>query len=459
MKRPRQLAPPLVPQSDGYWRDLWARTALLGALITGVYFLLWEVAERGPWLAFVSEHVRVLHLVRGAGAACLLGSWTFLSVRQSRRACDALVEGHLASLERLVRARTNELTEASAFAELLLDSLPERIVVVDGNGTVVKANRVAERLAGKPLVGVRYEHAFADDERVWEEEEIEIPSSPQAVHARGCEPRLVIELARDVTDQRNLEAQLRHQEKMASLGLLAAGFAHDIGNPLASLSSELELLEGEEDVARFRDSLSVLQKQVARMTRMLREMVDFARRRRPGETDVSVAAAVADSVRLVSHDPRWRRVRLVIDVPDDLPHLHMVEDHLVLVLVNLALNATDAMPRGGELVIEARSRGAFVELSVRDTGVGMTPDVLEKAMTPLFTTKPAGKGTGLGLSVSSRVVGSAGGTMSVTSIPGVGTTVTIRLPTQAADASENQAPRRSPEAGTRSLSPVEPAHV
>ena len=100
-----------------------------------------------------------------------------------------------------------------------------------------------------------------------------------------------------------------------------------------------------------------------------------------------------------------------------------------------------------------------MELSVRDTGVGMTPDVLEKAMTPLFTTKPAGKGTGLGLSVSSRVVGSAGGTMSVTSIPGVGTTVTIRLPTQAADASENQAPRRSPEAGTRSLSPVEPAHV
>ncbi len=423
-------------------------------MITGAYFVLWEVAERGFASTWMSEHVRAMHLVRGAGAACLLGTWTFFSIRQSRLAFDALVEDNLATLERRVQARTIELSESRAFAELLLDSLPERIVVVDGNGTVVKANRVAERCAGGPLVGMRYERAFArcpsDAERVWEEESIEIPShAPRTAAAGACEPRLVIELARDVTEHRNLEAQLRHQEKMASLGLLAAGFAHDIGNPLASLSSELELLEGEDDVDRFRDSLSVLQKQVARMTRMLREMVDFARRRRTGEVEVSVAAAVADSVRLVSHDPRWRRVRLTVDVPEDLPPIHMVEDHLVLVLVNLALNATDAMPRGGDLSIEARAcgvagdgraRGSFVELVVRDGGVGMSAEVLAKATTPLFTTKPPGQGTGLGLSVSSRVVTAAGGTLRVASTPGAGTTVTILLPVSAPVAAVHRAP-------------------
>jgi signal transduction histidine kinase len=307
-----------------FWRDLWARTAIEGAGLLVVYFVVWFVVERAVFAnAAPSLLLDALHLTRGVGAALMLGTWSFLRIRRARVHSDADTHEHMAYLE----------------------------------------------------------------------------------------------------------AQIRHQEKMAGLGMLTAGFAHDLGNPLASLSTELELLEGEDDAAQLRASLGVLRTHVARMSRTLREMVDFARRRRDEISDVSIAAAVSDSARLVHHDPRWKNVELRVDVPNDVPSVHMVEDHLVLVLVNLMLNAADAMPTGGALdVSAARTAGADVELRVRDTGTGMTADVLERAKSPLFTTKSAARGTGLGLSVCDGIVRSVGGTLDIASTAGAGTEVVIRLP-------------------------------
>jgi signal transduction histidine kinase len=163
------------------------------------------------------------------------------------------------------------------------------------------------------------------------------------------------------------------------------------------------------------------------MSRTLREMVDFARRRREEVTDVSIASAVADSSRLVCHDPRWKRVHLSVALPADLPAVRMVEDHLVLVLVNLMINAADAMHGGGSLAITAQRRAGRVELRVRDTGCGMTPEIAAKAFTPMFTTKRNG-GTGLGLSVCRNVISAVGGDIALTSTPGIGTEVMITLP-------------------------------
>lgn len=406
MDAPASRLPQAMPRAGESWRDLWARTALGGSLLVLAYFALWEIAERTV-LAGVDVHL--LHLVRGMAGAFLLATWSFLQIRRSRIACDVEMHGLVDRLEDRVRSRTRELADARELIELLFDSLRERIVVFDRDGSIVKANRMA------------LEHGAHPEGRVWEVESIAVPDD------RGG-TRFTIEVGRDVTEQRNLEAQVRHQEKMASLGVLAAGFAHDLGNPLASLSAELEMLEGEDDVARFEESLGVLRRHVARMSRTLREMVDFARRRRDEVTDVSIALAVADSARLVCHDPRWKKVRLEVDVPPDLPYVHMVEDHLVLVLVNLMLNAADAMTKGGTLSVKGRRHGDGVELRLRDTGAGMSPEVLSKALTPLFTTKTAGRGTGLGLAVSSGVVRSVGGTLRIESTEGVGTEVIIELP-------------------------------
>jgi signal transduction histidine kinase len=390
------------PRERDFWRNLWVRTALRGAVLVVAYFGAWEVMER---MALVRGAVALhaLHLVRGMGAAFMLATWSFLQIRRSRLECDIEMDEQMSHLERRVQERTRELEDARAFTELLFNSLRERIVVHDTQGNLVKTNRVAAQVTDA-------------DDRVWERETIAVPEG------------FVIEVGRDVTEQRNLEAQVKHQEKMASLGILAAGFAHDLGNPLASLSTELELLEGEDDLPRIRESLGVLRSHVSRMIRTLREMVDFARRRRDEVTDVSIALAVADSARLVCHDPRWQKVQLVMDVPVDLPSVRLVEDHLVLVLVNLMLNAADAMPHGGSLTVLARHRAGHVELRLKDSGTGMSPDVLAKALTPLFTTKAHGRGTGLGLAVSNSIVKSIGGSLRLESTPGVGTEVLIDLP-------------------------------
>jgi signal transduction histidine kinase len=228
-----------------------------------------------------------------------------------------------------------------------------------------------------------------------------------------------------------LEATVRYQEKLAALGVLAAGIAHDIGNPLASMSSELEMIEMETDLGRVRDSIGVLRGQVARIDRILREMTDFARRRGDEVTEVAVHVAVADALRMVRHDPRARAIAIEADVPEDLPRLRFVEDHLVMVLVNLLINAFDAMPGGGSIAIQARKQGGHVSIVVRDTGSGMNEDVRMRAHEPFFTTKHEARGTGLGLAVSADVIRAAGGSLEIVSAPARGTTVTLTLPREA----------------------------
>lgn len=234
------------------------------------------------------------------------------------------------------------------------------------------------------------------------------------------------EMKARITAGKQLEALLRYQEKLAALGVLAAGIAHDIANPLASMSSELEMIEGETDLARVRESVGVLRGQVRRIDRTLREMTDFARRRGDVAEAVPLHVAVDDALRMVRHDPRARKISFDVEIDRDLPEIQIVEDHLVMVLVNLLINAFDAMPGGGRLTIRSRRAAAQVRLSIADTGSGMTGEVRARALEPLFTTKE--RGTGLGLSVSDDVIRAAGGQLSIESSPGEGTTVTLCFP-------------------------------
>lgn len=405
-------------------------------------FGFYEIAERA-WLPNASrDTIWVLHLARGVAASLITGTFAFMMVMKTRRYYERVTQWHIDDLNAEVE-RTRTLTEH------LFDSLRDRVVVTDLTGRVVRANKVAREAAGGHELeghvcsgvftecragcvardileaqapsghGVRHD---ARTGRVWALDAYSIPD------LLG-KPRLVLEVGRDVTEEKKLEAHMRHREKMASLGMLAAGIAHDIGNPLASLSSELELLEGETDISAFKSSNVVLRTHVQRIGRTLREFVDFARRRGEDQIDVCVATAVADSLRLVQHDPRMRAVSLISDVPCDLRSVKMVEDHLVMVLVNLLLNALDALAAGGTLEVRAAVSGDRVVIAVRDTGDGMPPEVLARALEPLFTTKGDRGGTGLGLAVSDSVVRAVGGELTIASAIGQGTTVTISLPT------------------------------
>ena len=245
---------------------------------------------------------------------------------------------------------------------------------------------------------------------------------------RKAHRELETAMEKRVAEGKELEAHVRHHEKMAALGVLSAGIAHDIANPLASMSSELEMLEDETDIERVHASVAELRRQVSRIDRTLREMTDFARRRSDDVASLPLHVAVEDAVRMVRHDPRARKIHVTVDVSHDLPPVRTVEDHLVMVFVNLIINAFDAMPDGGDLRIASREDARGTTISVHDTGTGMSEEVRLRALEPLFTTKQGGKGTGLGLSVTAGVVEAAGGSITLVSEPGGGTEVQLFFP-------------------------------
>lgn len=443
-------APALTPFRRHEWMLMWARTALVGTAVLAGVFVLYEIAEQ-LWLRehYDTDALFRFHIWRGAGASVLLASWTFFNVWRLRRRYDEFFQRAYAELETAMLERTQDLTRTKAFLERLFDALSDRLLVVDAQGRVLRANRVAaEALGGEPhgdACGFRGSLCQPGDGcvamqaigsgrpvigscvrrdphsgRVFAVDAYPVPGPDGRAEA-------AIEVARDITGEQQLQAQLRDQEKLAALGVLAAGVAHDIANPLASMSSELELLEGEQDAAVVRASAGVLREQIARIDRTLREMTDFARRRSAESRDMPVALAVDDALRMIRHDPRARAVRFRVDVPATLPHIHVVEDHLVMVLVNLLLNALDAMPDGGELAIQGSCIGPHLRISVRDTGCGMDETTVRRATEPLFTTKP-GRGTGLGLSIARDVLRAAGGSLDIDSAPGLGTTIHLTFP-------------------------------
>lgn len=442
------------PFSAETWVSTWIRTAAAGLVILLVVFLGYEVVERVWLLGKVpTETLFRLHITRGVGASLFLATWSFINVWRIRRRYDAEFAQAYEQLEADHRSRTEALRRSQEFTERLFDALRDRVVVIDRRGRVVKANRVALQSMGpgavgrpctalvpcpsgghgciatqalregRPILGTV--RADPKTGRVYLVEAYPVPD-PES----GQE--VVLETARDITEAQQYQARLREQEKLAALGVLAAGIAHDIGNPLASICSELELLDGETEIQRVRGSLAVVRRHLDRIGRTIREMTDFARRRGEDRAHFSLHIAVEDALRMVRHDPRARGLRLSVEVSPSLPQVFASEDQVVMVLVNLLINAFDATPAGGEIRLSASREAPGIRLQVRDTGSGMSEEVLRRAMDPLFTTK-AGRGTGLGLTVSEEVMRALGGSLSLESAEGAGTTVTLHFPLAATE--------------------------
>ena len=359
-------------------------------------------------------------------------------------------------LEGIVKERTKELAESRSLVESLFNALQERMVVVDREDRVIKANQAAIDWVGHDPSGSPFKEVFPfhtlENERRGElalihhtfqtassyrgrlirggrtgDRILSIDTYP--VSDLGNQVQLVIQIVRDVTREKETELHHQHQEKMAALGMLAAGFAHDLGNPLASLSSELELLEGESDLENIRESFSILNKHVDRISRGLRQMVDFARSRTDEGTEVSLERTIADALRLVTHDPRAQNVTVRTKFGDRLPSAHMKEDDIVLVLVNLLLNAFEAMPGGGDVTISgAVTAAGQAQMIIEDSGAGMNKRDLSLADQPLFTTRHQRGGSGLGLTLATATMREAGGDLELKSTQGWGTTVTLTFP-------------------------------
>lgn len=222
------------------------------------------------------------------------------------------------------------------------------------------------------------------------------------------------------------QAQVLHQEKMAAFGLLAAGIAHEVGNPLTSISSVVQILERRDPDAYTREKLGLVTGQLARIQGTLRELVTFSRPASDQSGRVSVREVIDEALGIAKFYKGGKNRVIVANVSDNLPPLVGVRDQFVQVVFNLVLNAIDATGKGGRIEVTAAADGARVVLTVADDGGGIDPAHRARLFRPYFTTKR--HGTGLGLFVIRRIVEAHGGAVAVESEPGRGATFRVTLP-------------------------------
>lgn len=235
---------------------------------------------------------------------------------------------------------------------------------------------------------------------------------------------------------------LLRQEKLASLGRLAAGLAHEINNPLSSVAGFAEALQRRADAERLHELeklqdlpeyLGFIQQEVGRASAIVKRLLDFARQREPTFESLNLVALIRDTVALVTRQAVVTNKRINIELPATLPAVQADHQMLQQAILNLLTNALDAIEEEGLVRITARSAASDVELLVHDNGSGIPPEHLAKIFDPFFTTKEVGRGTGLGLAICQGIVEQHGGSIEVKSDgEGKGTTVTIRLPAASA---------------------------
>lgn len=254
----------------------------------------------------------------------------------------------------------------------------------------------------------------------------------RAVALRGDkgEVEMVLLIVRDVTALRAMEMEVLHATRMAALGRVAAGMAHEIGNPLAAMNVRLALLRQDPSPDFVRESATLLQQNLERIHRLVLSVRRFGRPPVVERRACSIEDAAQEVLRMLHLDPRARKVEILAEIGPDLPPVDAVRDHLVQILVNLCINALESMPQGGRLQLRADLNGGHVRVSVADSGSGIPEAVRADLFRPFFTTKE--EGSGLGLFLSKRFVCEMGGTIDVGDTPGGGATFTVRLPPRGA---------------------------
>jgi PAS domain S-box-containing protein len=368
----------------------------------------------------------------------------------------------------------------------LLRAAPDAILVLD-DGRIVLVNDRAEEMFGwsrDELIGQNVEVLLTDEskstypERMWQvgdgspgsigtlttsvrrRDGSELPVESSAAIVDTQQGRLAIAVVRDLSERARAEqekarlraeAQVHRSQRLESLGQLAGGIAHDFNNMLGVVVNYANfVIEEAESAEPDLKMIAADARQVIRAgqrgTDLTHQLLAFARREvvRPQVLDLNT---VIGDVRELLRRSIGEHITLIFRPGAELPPVTCDPGQIEQLLVNLALNARDAMPAGGNLVVDTGAHGDRVRMRVSDSGRGMTADVLEHAFEPFFTTKASGEGTGLGLATVYGIVTQAGGEVSIASEPGLGTTVTVLLPAGAAADSAPSAPASAPTRG------------
>jgi len=247
----------------------------------------------------------------------------------------------------------------------------------------------------------------------------------------------VITIGEDITEWRDAQRRIAQSEKLAAIGQLAAGVMHEINNPLATIGACADAIRGraedagKEVAAGVEEYLKIVDAEVQRCKRIVEGLLDYSRPKKAAKSDVDVNGVVRETLFLLKHHDRFKRLELREDLAEGLPVIQASSEQLIQVFMSLMLNAMDAMEARGTLSVRTcrnpgRADEVFIEFS--DTGVGIARSDIQKIFEPFFTTKPQGRGTGLGLSICYAIVAEHGGRIEVDSQIGRGSTFRVILP-------------------------------
>ncbi len=427
-----------------------ARGSLLAwAGATAAYGLM-VLGEAGGWLpAFEARReLDFGHAVLAVG----LHSAAFLSV--------ALLAHRLA---RQVQTGREELHELGEIHRRIVDNVSSGLLTVDRRGAITSFNAEAERITGcgaadvlgRPVaelyqvLGDPLDLPSADDPdsgrarleldfECADGQEKHLGMSVSVLRDRLGREEGVILVFQDLTRIVEIEEKLRRSERLSAVGQLAAGLAHEIRNPLASLSGAIELLSADPPAAdsSTRRLTQIVRRETARLDRLVSDFLAYARPG-PGRAEPVSLRELVEEMRELLAAGEYSDVELVVELPEAISALGN-PDQLRQILWNLILNAVQSEPSDGRVVVRARGlptpppapggpeHASSLEVEIQDRGQGIPAELLERVFEPFFTTKP--KGTGLGLATVHRIVEAHGGELALQSVPGQGTTVRVILP-------------------------------
>lgn len=304
-------------------------------------------------------------------------------------------------------------------AEEILGKSPVDLFHPESRALVGK--RISQLLEGSPNVPVV-------EEKIVTLDGTSIDVEVNAARFMDEEGPAIVAMIWDVSERKRLQEQLRRTERIAELGTLASGMAHEIGTPMNVILGRAEYLMDRVKDEPVKRGLQTIVVQVERITRVMNQLLAFARRKSPDRGPVALKAIIENSVEMFQERLARNRVLVELKAEEPCPNVLADIDQMSQVLINLIMNAVHAMPDGGTLRIGLTQENDMVKLTVADTGHGIPQEALKKIFEPFFTTKEFGKGTGLGLTVVKGIIEEHQGSIAVESLPGGGTTFTILLP-------------------------------